>query len=223
MAAKRPIGTLKEKKNQADRASFSRSVIALHKHLSQVHRSNGTKRFGGRVDDDIMRVAAGLTAITRLLEIKFEEIGFGEEMTTTGLRDAFGIVEYLTTGRYHPIADHVAGLRTGYFHPQRQRAAGIDENGRALIVGAVGAFGVASGQDQAKSIRAVSDALKQQGVEVGADQIRGWGRRFKEEQHQGPAAFRSYFLERAHNDPTAILNMAQAWGFRWAGVPALPA
>ena len=151
-------------KTQADRAAFSRSVIALYKHLLQVHRPDGTKKFKGRSDNDVMRVAAGLVAIHRLLEAKLNEMGFVEEVTSGGLRDGFNILQYLVSGKRHPVAEHVAGLRNR--RPQRQEATLLDQEGRSMLVGAMLAYSRASGKDEAKSIRAIITAVAELGVDV---------------------------------------------------------
>jgi hypothetical protein len=110
-------------------AEFASAVIELFKYsLGQSQSHDQLNELGDRWPD-VYKVGIGLAVLQALADRQLDEL-----LSTKGLmalresrlREAIALLDALTTGKRHPIFDHVDGLRSKKFRPIREKPNEID-------------------------------------------------------------------------------------------------
>jgi hypothetical protein len=148
-----------------------------------------TSRFTGNVSSDVRQVAYGLTLLRQLLDSCTKQIALSERIPTTGIKEAYAILDHLRTGRKHPISFHVQGIHSGRFRPSRAPANALEQEARKVAVGVARAYAqVARISANAARGKVVSDA-RELGIKFTNDAIKKWDDRFRgQEGVDGPAS-----------------------------------
>jgi hypothetical protein len=147
-----------------------------------------------------------------------------EALKENGLLDAGDMLEALMTGRDHPIFDFVRGIRAGK-RPSSAPPTNRELSGRAALVGLVSAYCTAAGVSELEALRVVAVCCSFENFKIRSEMIKGWSRRFKDEQDPGPAAFADKFLklaaQRRDDKPLAerVLNVGQEYASAYWGTP----
>jgi hypothetical protein len=168
------------------------------------------------------KAAVGLSAIDQLIRRETDVLKQGnltdlENLADKGLLDASDMLEALMTGRDHPIFNFVQGIRASGKRPQSAPPTIRELHGRAALVGLVRAYCTAAGASELEALRVVAECCSLENFKFTSERIKGWGRRFKDEQNDGPAAFANDFLKKAAQRPDAtpladrVLEVGRLW------------
>jgi hypothetical protein len=155
-----------------------------------------------------------------------KSIELSAEIPASGIREAFAILDYLTTGRKHPISKHIEGLRSGRYHPQKANVNAIERAAQAIVVGVLRAYMAETGARQSDALRQVVVAAKSAGISFSGtkdspgNQIRMWDRWFSENKVALPDHFATQL--RKTGDAQQILNVGAAWIWKHWAVPMPP-
>ncbi len=190
-------------------ADFTAAVIGLYK----AALGGRLQTFVGNQDRDVRKVAFGLTILRQLVD---REMRAGNPDPGLPLLEAQQIIDALTTGRNHPVWQHVRGLKTERFRPQRAAPNSLESLGRIAVVALVRAYAQTASVSARAARGAVIEACRFADFEFGAEQIKGWDRTFRKEQDQGPDAFANQFIEDASKLYRAIEeNDERAKNLEW--------
>ncbi|MFO1102475.1 MAG: hypothetical protein U1E20_06200 [Methylocystis sp.] len=182
-----------------DKGDFARSVVKLYKWAI----SDQSQPPPGKPDREVRQCANGLALIRKLLDQHMKAVTpLSDDIAASGMREAYGILDYLTTGKTHPIAKHIAGIRSA-FRPNRQSPDELGKLSHIVVVGTVRAVQaehlMKEGVELKESValRLCVAKFENSGFEFTADTIRGWSNAFKRENEPGPDAFATDILKRA--------------------------
>lgn len=195
---------------------FAKAVNDLYRHAVECK----PEPFQGNVSLEVRQAAFGLALIRQLLDQHAKSIYLSADMPGSGIREAYGILDHLTTGRDHPISKHIKGIHSGAFRPQHAEVNSIERFGQKIIVGLVRAYMAATGAKQAEALRQAVNAAKKAGSDFTAEQIRGWDKKFTRETDRGPDYLAAELSKKG--DPQLILDLGATWIWKWWGVPMPP-
>jgi len=204
-------------RERLDPAAFADEVLALFRWAV-----NGSSGQPPSYSVDSGKAALGLAAIDQLVRRETDVLKQGnltdlENLAEKGLLDASDMLEALTSGRDHPIFDFVRGIRASGKRPQSAPPTNRELHGRAALVGLVRAYCTAAGASELEALRVVAECCSLENFKFTSEMIKGWGRRFKDEQNVGPVAFANEFLKKAAQRPDAtpladrVLEVGQLW------------
>jgi hypothetical protein len=202
-----------------DDAMFARAVITFHD--SQI--------FDDPIDEAVLRktadrwdkiyeVGAGLIALRNLADQELDRLRIEKDglhrLGKSGLRQAIGLLDALTTGRRHAIYDLVKGIQSKAFRAVRTRPNVIEKMDMDDLVGLVRAL-KAAGQKESVAIKQIVRVCKLEPADQWRRRIRDWNRRSKDEAPDKVAAT----LVR---NPDRILKRAANWAAQAFAIPPAP-
>lgn len=164
------IATKQDQKIEAAaRAQFATDIIELY-------RARLAGQPATHSNPDVRAVAFGLVALKQAIEPALHKHrNDPEALIYTGALVADGIIDALTTGRNHPLWDHIAALQTATYRPG---GPGIYEQRRIeMFAGLVLAYQETADVAQWEASRAVSAGIEAPDFPVTAGQLRQWTRR----------------------------------------------
>ena len=92
----------------SDPGEFASSVIKMYDYLL----GDRTHPFKGNTAREVRQVAFGLNLIRAMLD-DFVKGRDSEEMPRSGVREAYAILDHLTSGHKQPVSAHIKGIRSG--------------------------------------------------------------------------------------------------------------
>jgi len=202
-----------------DDAIFARAVITFHD--SQI--------FDDPIDETVLRktadhwnriyeVGAGLIALRNLAERELDRLRSEKDglhrLGKSGLRQAIGLLDALTTGRRHPIYDLVRGIQSKAFRAVRTRPNVIEKMDMDDLVGLLRALKI-TGQKESVAIKQIVRVCKLEPADQWRRRIRDWNRRSKDEAPDKVAATLA-------RNPDRILERAARWAAQAFAVPPAP-
>jgi hypothetical protein len=182
------------------------------------------------VDRDVRGVAIALATIQRALKrdlAEIKEAGGLLDLPSSGLMQAFRLIEALTTGRADPVWRLVDGLRSVDFRAQKAPPGNMEIFARRIVVGFVRAYEQVAEVSEAKAISKVIEACTFDDFVFRVDQIKGWSRRFRETNDEGPDAAARDLIEKAKALdrpwplPQRVLAVGQTWVWPFFAVSKL--
>jgi hypothetical protein len=185
-----------------DDGEFAAAVNKLYRHAVK----GDPKPFQGNIGLEVRQAAFGLALLHQLVEQNAKSMRLSADIPSSGIGEALGILDHLTTGKDHPISKHIKGIHSGKFRPQHAEANSIERFRHMIIVGVVRAYMAATGAKQAEALRQVVRAAKRaglifSGINVPENQIRMWDRLFRKRGDRGPDAVANDLL-RSNRSPT---------------------
>ena len=202
-----------------DDAIFARAVIAIHD--NQIFRdaiNEAVLRKTVNRWKDIYEVAAGLITLRNLADQELDRLRSEKDglhrLGKSGLRQAIGLLDALTTGTRHPIFDFVKGIQSKAFRPVRTRSNVIEKMDKDDLVGLVRAL-KAIGLKESVAIKQIVDVCKLEPADQWCRQIRDLNRRSKDNEPDKIAATLA-------RNPDQILEIAASWAAQAFAVPPAP-
>jgi hypothetical protein len=180
--------------------TFTICVSNLRKHLV----SGSTAPYLGRTEQEVRECANGLALLGRLLTEYMKANRDVSTYASLGVTDAIGIMDFLETGRAHPISRYIEGLRTEEFRAQigepkkgTPRKTEFEGMRRAMVVGAVMALQSRDDCKRDPAIRRILSLTKHLGYGLTKAKIVDWQNGCETEGSVGPEAFRNHIMELA--------------------------
>jgi len=128
-------------------------------------------------DRDVRKVAFGLIALrqatTYFLE-KFKNHPNDARLPESALVDAAAILDALTTGKGHPVWDHIEALQTRKYRSGAALSVKTETMRRRMVAGLVLAYKQATGVTINKAAHTVADGIKSDDFSFNGDQLRKW-------------------------------------------------
>jgi len=98
-----------------EEANFAEGCVTAYRMIL------GYEKFDGHQPaEDVRQVAIGLALIRELLDGFVASMTESAAMPGSGIREAYAIIDHLTSGRAHPVAKHISGLKSARFRPNRK-------------------------------------------------------------------------------------------------------
>ena len=195
---------------------FAEAVCALYKHSTK----RESEPFRGNVSIEVRRAAFGLALIRNLLDACARSISLSADIPASGIREAYAILDHLTAGRKHPISRHIDGIHSGKYRPQHAPGNAIEREGQKIVVGVVRAYMIAACVLESEALRKTIAAAAERECNFTVDQIKGWSKKFSQENDQGPDYYAAT-LSKAGDAPQ-ILALGATWIWKWWGAPMPP-
>jgi hypothetical protein len=186
-----------------DDVEFAHSVIDLYKW----ELSDKKQAYAGKLSRDVRRVAYGLVLIRQLLDEKMRSLSGAPDIAASGIREAYGILDHLTTGLDHPIATHIAGIRSKDFRPHKVSIAEIGSLAQAVVVGAMRAVARSEKTTEAAARRAIVNKFAGSEYAFTEAQIKGWHYKFDGTKDGLPDAICNEILRAAEAGNQTALNI----------------
>jgi hypothetical protein len=209
-----------------DPGEFAEAVVRLYDYLLGAR----TLPFKGNDAQEVRQVAFGLNLIREMLDcwVKGRD---SELMQRSGVREAYAILDHLTTGRRHPISVHIRGIHSGRYRPSRAPVNAIEHEAQRVVVGVCRAYARSANISANAARTKVVAASRKIGIHFTKDMIKKWDDRFKRpdgvEETDAKADFRSEayahgLLSETDRDPERVLGLGLTWISKWCAVPRLP-
>jgi len=146
-------------------------------------------------DRNVRKAAFGLIALRQaaihFLE-KFKNHPDDSRLPKSAFVDAVAIVEALTTGKDHPIWDHIEALQTSKYRSGAALPVETETMRRRMVAGLVLAYKQAANvRSINKAAHTVADAIKSEDFSFKGDQLRKWPAQY------GGQEFADQFLSEA--------------------------
>ncbi|MEJ0095785.1 MAG: hypothetical protein WDN46_20970 [Methylocella sp.] len=202
---------------KADHSAFAKEVERAYR----IARGLQSLEAGGQPEEDARRVGTGLALINELLDAYAAKMKLSGELPGSGLRDAYGIVEHLTTGRDHPIARHILGIKTDQFRRGKMRPTGETRLAQIVAVAAVRGYAMKAGGQQAPARRAVIAQAALYKIVLTATDLKNWHDAFQVEKDIGPDVFANELVNGC-SDAQQVLELGATWIWKFWAVPSLP-
>jgi hypothetical protein len=215
-----------EDKAPDDPGEFAIAVNKLCDYLA----GNRTRKFRGNAAPEVRRVAFGLMLFRDLLDNYRKSLTIAD-ISATGIREAYAILDHLKTGRQHPISKHIVGIHSDRFRPQRAPAGGIEIEGRKVVVGVARAYALVAGITPNRARTEVANAARAGGIRFTNGMIRQWDDRFRRpdgiaedlaKADPGPEAWADLLLKISSDDPRDVLQNGMKLIACWWMVAKLP-
>lgn len=203
-----------------DPADFATAVIDLY-----VHAVRGEfATFKGDDREDVRKVAFGLAALRQSVDVAISQMDL-RTFVATGMIQALGIIDALTSGRDHPIQKHISGLRTGTHRPQNAPPGVIEELGRHCAVALVRELRK-TGLNQTEALNAVISTIKSPSFSPTFETLKGWDRHSRDDPkinaRQQQFAKEADAMDASISQSERLLNSGKRWILGLWLVPTVP-
>ena len=137
----------------------------------------------------------------------------GTALVASGVGDADAILNHLTSGKAHPIANHIRGLRSAAFRPQHAPANEYERFVQRIVVGAARALQQSGGKGLNVSIRTLVEGVCKAGSEFQPTeaQVKGWHYAFDRDRDPGPDVFAQEIIDPATAHPKSSVLQEAVW------------
>lgn len=190
-----------------DKEDFAKQVIWLFDELiGRPHE--GEKPYANKPPKPVETCAKGLVFIRNLLNDHRKQGHGSEGFEKSGYLEAIGILEYLTSGRDHPISNHVAGISLGSFCKIKQQPVGIIDHQRRLVVGAIAAIHEYDGLSQKDALLSIERKFKNKKLGLTAGVMKGWIYKFRKFEDSRIQNFKNEIVRRAKKNKIKAIDIA---------------
>jgi hypothetical protein len=219
------MGKTPENVPPTDPGAFAAPVNALYRRAIK----GKFEPFQGNKSSEVRRAALGLALLRQLLDQHTKSLSLSAGMPASGIREAYGILDHLTTGKQHPISKHIHGIHSGQFRPQHVPVNAIEQEARKIVVAVVRAYARAAGVTPHYARQVVVEAAEKIGCKFTNDQIKKWDDRFRkpdgvDDAHASPDVGPDCWAEKLSEAGEAqkVLAVGVTWIWKWWAVPETP-
>jgi hypothetical protein len=218
-------------------SDFARAVINFYDHKLSGEPLDETLHAATRDRwNEVYSVATGLLTLRKLADREYKALGKRalSEKGSTGLPEAFAMLDALTTGTSHPVFTLIAGLQSKYYRKDRMKYNEVQQSNINGILAIVRTLMIAARRDgktlgESKAIRRTVEVCKltsrhlpryahareKTSAEKIENQIRGLNRRWKNGEPDEIATYMLHTIETWRGD-RSVSDCVLEWAKLWA-------
>lgn len=199
-----------------DHAAFAEEGIRAY-NIARGLQPIGVK---GQPEADARRVGIGLALLRLLVDDYAAGQARGLEIPLTGVKEALGVLEYLTNGKDHPVARHVKGINSPQFRRGTAPQNAADKYAQIVAVAVVRAYAMKAKLQQDPARAAVVRSAAVAGIVLTESKLKSWHYTLQRSSASEPDMFANNLL-RICSDANQVLAQGTAWIWQWWHVPDL--